>query len=122
MNPYAILGAVLLSMAALGGAYYQGRQDGAASITAAQAKDDDKAQTGAGNAVAEAKEQSVKIVTKIKTITREVPVYRAAECEHDVRVYDDLNRALRGAGEGVVPGEPGGASGQDAGGDDGKTQ
>jgi hypothetical protein len=121
MNPYAILGAVVLGAAALGGSYYQGRQDGAASVLAAQAKDDKSAQKGAGNAVAQAKTESVKVVTRIKTVTREVPVYRDSACAHDVRVFDALNGALRGAGDGVVPSGSGGTPGPDDGRDHGQT-
>lgn len=120
MSPYATLGGVLLAGAALGGAYWQGRQDGAASVVASQAKTDDKAQKGAGNAVAHAKAESVKVVTRIKTVTREVPVYRDAQCSHTDGVLHDLNGALRGLGDGGVPAGSGGAARQDDGRDDGK--
>jgi hypothetical protein len=120
MNPSAILGAVVLAAATHGAIYYQGRQDGAASVVASQSKADDSAQKGAGNAVAQAKTQSVKVVTRVKTVTREVPVYRDSACAHDERVFDALNGALRGAGDGVVPTGSGSAPGPDDGRDHGQ--
>ena len=120
MNLYTIIAAVLLAGAALGGTYYQGRKDGAASVVAAQAKADQSAQKGAGNAVAQATTESVRVVTRIKTVTREVPVYRDAQCSHPVGVFDDLNRALRGSGDGDVPAGSGSAAGPDDGRDHGQ--
>jgi len=70
---------------------------------ARQARADQGAQKGAGHAVAEAKAESVKTITKVRTIVREVPVYRDADCSHDDRVHDALNRALSGAGDGGMP-------------------
>lgn len=121
MNPWAILGGVVLGAAALGGAYWQGRQDGAAAVVASQSKQDQERQKGAGNAVAQAKTESVRVVTRVRTVTREVPVYRDAACLHDVRVYDDLNRALSGSGDGGMPAGSGSTPGSDDGRDHGKT-
>lgn len=71
----------------------------------------DAAQQGAADAITKAAAENTKTITKVRTVTREVPVYRSAECQHDDRVFDDLNGALRGqpAGEGIVPGGSGGA-------------
>lgn len=120
MNPYAILGAIAVLIATHGATawwFYDAGQD---SVTAQQAKTDDKAQKGAGNAVAQAKAESVKVVTRVKTVTRDVPVYRDAQCSHTDGVFHDLNGALRGAGDGGVPSGSGGAARQDDGRDDGK--
>lgn len=85
-----------------------------ADIEAARQQARDDAQTGAANAIAKAAAENTKVETRIKTVTREVPVYRDSACAHDVRVFDDLNRALRGesAGGGLVPPGSGGAAGQ----------
>lgn len=120
MNPNAILVGLVALAVAMGGSYWQGRQDGAASVIATQSKADDSAQKEASHDVAQAKTESVKTITKIKTITREVPVYRDAACVHDERVFDTLNGALSGAGVDGVPAVSGGASGPHDGGDDGK--
>lgn len=120
MNPYTILGAVSVSAAALGLSYCQGRIDGAASVVATQAKADQSAQKGTGNAIAQAKTESVRVVTRIKTVTREVPVYRDAQCSHTDGVFHDLNGALRGAGDSGMPGGSGGAAGPNDGRDHGQ--
>lgn len=85
-----------------------------ADIEAARQQTRDDAAKGAGNAIAKAAAEHTRVETRIKTVTREVPVYRDAACAHDDRVFDDLNRALRGepAGGGLVPAGSGGATGQ----------
>lgn len=98
----------------------------------AKASDEDKvrqetreaAQQGAADAIAKASADNTKVVTRIKTVTREVPVYRSAECQHDDRVFNDLNDALSGkpAGESVVPAGSGGAVGQELRDDSGKAR
>lgn len=72
------------------------------------------AQQGAADAIVKAAADNTKVITRIKTVTQEVPVYRSAECQHDDRVFDDLNRALRGepAGPGLVSQGFGGADEQ----------
>jgi hypothetical protein len=85
-----------------------------ADIEAARQQARDDAQTGAANAIAKAAAENTKVETHIKTITREVPVYRDGNCAHDQRVFDGLNRALRGepAGGGLVPPGSGSLTGQ----------
>lgn len=131
MSPWALLGGVLLAGAALGGAYWQGRADGANAEIATQAREDQAAQTareaamqGAADAIRQAAAENTKIVTRIKTVTRDVPVYRDPVCRHDDRVLDDLNRQLRGtsAGDGSLPGGPGGAAGPAVRDDDGQAR
>lgn len=121
MNPYAILGAALLWGASLLGTgwwfYGSGRDSEKAKqadIDKAIQKTRDAAQQGAADAIVKAAADNTKTITRIKTVTREVPVYRSTECQHDDRVWDDLNSALRGepAGQGLVPKGSGGADGQ----------
>jgi len=116
MSPWAILGGVVLAGSVgfgLGWKLKQAEWD-ATTVKAQQtAAAEEK---GAANAVSEEKAKSVKVITRVKTVTREVPVYRTAECSHDVRVFDDLNRALSGTGDGNVPA----GSGSTAGSDDGR--
>lgn len=87
---------------------------------AKQQKAAQAAQIGASHDVAKAEAQSVKVITKIKTITRTVPVYRSIECQHDVRVFDSLNDQLRGSSDGILPGGSGGSAGSDDGRDNGQ--
>lgn len=88
--------------------------------TLLQQKADTAAEKETSHDVAQAKAESVKVITQVKTITRTVPVYRDAQCQHDDRVFDDLNRALRGSGDGDVPVGSGGAPGQVYGRDNGQ--
>lgn len=123
MNPYVVLGG--LAALAVAGAVGFGLGDrlkqaewDAATIKAQ--KSDQSAQKGTGNAIAQAKTESVRVVTRIKTVTREVPVYRDAQCSHTDGVFHDLNGALRGAGDSGMPGGSGGAAGPDDGRDHGQ--
>lgn len=118
INPYTIIAAVLLWGASIAGAGWWMHGVGRDGEIAKQASAEkirqetrDAAQEGAANAIVKAAAENTKTVTKIKTVTREVPVYRDAACSHDQRVYDDLNGALRGepAGPGVVPAGSGSA-------------
>lgn len=129
MNPYLLLGGAVawaLSIAATGWFMYGAGQDSEiakrAEIKDAIQQTRDAAQQGAADAIVKAQKDNTKVVTRIQTVTREVPVYRSAECSHDDRVFYDLNSALRGepSGPGLVPQGSGGAAGQDAGGDHGK--
>lgn len=111
MNPYAI-GAIAIAWAAsVGGASFWFYGAGQDAEIASQAKIDkaiqqtrDAAQQGAANAIATAAAENTKTITKVRTITRDVPVYRDAQCQHDDRVFNDLNGALRGepTGQSVV--------------------
>lgn len=86
---------------------YDGAQ--AAKAQQAQRQADQIKREEKANAVVQASSDGTKVVTRIRTVVRRVPVYRS--CDHDQRVLDDLNRQLRGDGvvPGGVPGEPGGA-------------
>ena len=118
MNPYTTIGALVLWGASLAGAGWWMRGVGRDGEIAKQASAEkirqetrDAAQQGSADAIVKAAAENTKTITKIKTVTREVPVYRDAACSHDERVWNDLNGALRGepAGPGVVPAGPGGA-------------
>lgn len=50
---------------------------------------------GAASAISAIKLESRTVVQRTREITREVPAYR--DCLHDQRVFDDLNKQLRGA-------------------------
>lgn len=131
MNPIAIIAALVVWGASIGGTawwFYGSGQDSEkakqADIAKAIQKTRDAAQQGASDAIVKAAANNTKTITRIKTVTREVPVYRSAECQHDDRVFHDLNGALRGepTGAGVVPGGSGGAAGQVVRGDGGQAQ
>lgn len=126
MNPYLIagaLGVLVASNAATGWFMYGAGQDSEiakkAELDKVRQETRELAQQGAADAIVKAQKDITKVVTRIQTVTREVPVYQSAECSHDDRVFYDLNSALRGepAGEGLVPKGSGGATEQDAGGD-----
>lgn len=116
INPYTIIAAIVLWVASLAGAGWWGIGVGRDGEIAKQASAEkirqetrDAAQQGAADAIVKAAAENTKTVTKIKTVTREVPVYRDAACSHDLGVWNDLNGALRGepAGPGLVPPRPG---------------
>lgn len=72
-----------------------------------------KAAAGAASAIAEYAGKIQATNTRIERITKEIPVYR--DCQHDSRVFDDLNAKLRGSplnesDTSGMPGESGRAS------------
>lgn len=75
-------------------------------------RNETKVQERTGDAVAKANETGTRVVTRVRTLVKEVPVYRDAACSHDDRVFDTINGALSGDGEGRLPDEPGIAGGQ----------
>ena len=113
MNPYAILAAVVLAGAALGGSYWQGRQDGRDACQAAAARDDavrqktlEAAQQGAAQAISKIEVQNVTIRQRVEREIREKPVYR--DCRHTPGGLRGVNAALTGddpepAGSGQLP-------------------
>jgi folylpolyglutamate synthase/dihydropteroate synthase len=116
MNPYAILGAVLLWGASIGGAFFYGQGIGKdAQIANESAVKDAIAETrkaaleGAADAIAKIKVRSTTIQGKVETIVRDNPVYR--DCAHGPDGLRNINEALSGR-----PGRPGDSvvSGADA--------
>lgn len=88
MNPWALLGIVLAVGAMVGGAYWQGRQDGANAELATQAREE-KVQAWANDAAASAIADAVpRITVRHQTVRQEVereirdnPVYLRADCD-----------------------------------------
>lgn len=103
-NPYALLGALLALIAGLGGAYWQGRQDGGDACLAEQVRDEQVtviASEAAASAVAAAISKiEVKNVTVNQKLQREVierQVFRDCRSGPDaVRLF---NSAVPGAPE-----------------------
>jgi len=99
MNPYAILSACAMWAGSCWWFYGAGQDSEIAKqsdIKTAIEQTQEKAETGAANAIAKSASENTKVVTRVQTVTREVPVYRSAGCVHDVRVFDDLNSQLQG--------------------------
>lgn len=116
MNPWAILGAVLLVGALVGGAYRQGREDGEARIVAQEAREReiaaeavDAANAAAAQAISAIKVQQRTITQEVQRDVLEKTVYRDPGCKHDADSLRRINAALTGAagpepaGGGVVP-------------------
>lgn len=115
VNPYAILAALALCGAMVGGAYWQGRKDGAAGEIATRARED-KAREQTREAAIQGAAQAISTIkVQHRTITQEVqrevlvqPQYR--DCAHSPDGLRNINAALTGAaqaqpaGVGVVPG------------------
>lgn len=112
LNPWLILGASLVAVGALSGAYVKGRSDGKAVIIANQARDDQIRFETLQLAQQAAAEEIARIQVVNKTIyqraTREVlekPVYR--DCLHGPDGLRAINEALTAgaepAGESSVP-------------------
>lgn len=96
MNPYVLLGGLVAFLIAVGGAYLQGRSDGADKCEAEQARDERVAQiatAAAADAAASAISKiEVKNATIRQTLEREIiekPVYRDCRSGPDaVRVFN----------------------------------
>lgn len=113
MNLTAILVALLAVGALTGGAYWQGRRDGAAGELATQKREEDVARVSreaAAQATAEAigkiKVQRTTIQNEVQHEVSERVVYR--ECVHSPEQLQRLNAALTGepakpAGRGLMP-------------------
>lgn len=96
MNPYAIIAALVLAAAAIGGAYWQGRNDGRDACEALQAREDavrqetrELAQQGAADAIGKLEVKHVTIKQKLEREVREKTVF--AECRSgpdSVRIYN----------------------------------
>jgi len=97
----AVLGALATALA-FGGGYTLGRIDGRVIEEGTQAREanmarvaTDAASIAAATAIAGIEVKHVTVKQRLETQIRTEPVYR--DCEHDQRVFDDLNRALTGA-------------------------
>lgn len=114
LNPWAIVVALVTLGGALTGTYIKGRGDGADSVIARQARDDQVrmetlqlAQQGAAEAIAAIEIKHVTVRQKLETQLVEKPVYR--ECSADDRVWSLTNEAITGqpAGDRSVSGAGG---------------
>jgi uncharacterized protein (UPF0333 family) len=101
MNPYAILGAVVLWGASVAGSFFYGQavgKDGEVAKQAAinQAIIDTRkaAQEGAANAIAQIKVTNTTIRGRTDTIIRNDPVY--VDCRHSDIGVRNINEALTG--------------------------
>jgi hypothetical protein len=109
VNPYAILGAVLVGAAALGGSYWQGRQDGAAAVVASHA-DAEKirqetiraADEGTARALAKLEVKHVTIRQAVQREVIEKPVFR--DCRSGPDAVRLLNVAAGHDGAASAPG------------------
>lgn len=108
-SPWLILGASLVAVGAMSGAYVKGRSDGKAVIIAKQASDDQirfetlqLAQLAAAEEIAKISETHTTIRQKTEVITREVPIYR--DCLNDPRVVSLLDAARANQSAAVAPG------------------
>lgn len=116
MNPYLIVGLLVAAGVMTGGAYYQGRQDGANQIEAQQKREGELSQKAADAATSAAATAISQIKIQHRTVQQEVQrevaeriVYR--ECLHSPDGLRNINAALTGraarpeaAGSGVLPG------------------
>jgi hypothetical protein len=100
-NPWALLGAVLALVGAIGGAYVKGRGDGRAVEIAQRVTLEEVAQTAreasqqaAAEQIAKIEVKNVTIKQQLETQIREKPVYR--NCVADQRVLDTVNEAITG--------------------------
>lgn len=114
MNPWAILGAVAITLLA----YLGGRYEGGKLAEAAQLRDEQvaeavyaKALKATATEIAKLEIKHVTYQSRIERETREVPVYRSVGCNHTDDGLRILNAALTNgaepAGDRKLPGEPG---------------
>lgn len=114
MNPYAILGGIILWGASIGGAFFYGQGVGKDSQIAKESAVKDAisetraaAQLGAADAIAKIKVRNTTIQGRVETIVRDNPVYRDPACAHSPDGLRNLNEALGGgtgpASSGIVP-------------------
>jgi len=102
MNPYTLLAVVVAVGAAVGGAYPQGRKDGAATVEAAAAREERIGKIAGAAAAASAAEaiskQEIRHVTVTQKLQREViekPVFR--DCRSGPDALSLFNSAIPGA-------------------------
>lgn len=99
LNPWLMLGASLVAVGAMSGAYVKGRSDGKAVIVAKQAREDQirfetlqLAQQAAAEEIARIQVVNRTIYAKATHEIVEKPVYR--DCRHDAGALGLLNDAL----------------------------
>lgn len=113
MNPYVILGAVVLWGVSVAGSFFYGQGIGKDGEIAKQAAIDKAiietrkaAQEGAANAIAQIKVTNTTIRGRTDTIIRNDPVY--VQCEHGPDGVRNINEALTGkpgaTGDSKLPG------------------
>lgn len=113
MNPWFMLGSVLALVAALGGAYLQGRADGKDQCAAELVRDARVAQIASATAADAAASAITGIRIQNTTIKQEVQreiveTVRYRECVHPDGVLRNINAAITGnrpapAASGVLP-------------------
>ena len=101
MNPYVLLGGLAAFLIAVGGAYIQGRSDGADKCVAEQARDERVAQIASAAAADAAASAITQIKVRNTTIKQEVQreiveTVRYRECVHPDGVVRNINAALTG--------------------------
>lgn len=113
MTGAALPWALLLALAAAGGAYWQGRQDGGAAAQAKVARDEDlvrkAGEAGADGAARAIARLQVRHTTIRQETEREIQVrteYR--DCRHGAEQLQRLNSALSGAPAASGPAGAGG--------------
>jgi hypothetical protein len=113
MNPWSILGTVLLWGATVAGAFWYGTRVGRDGEIAKQAEikqaiedTSAKAREGAADAIAKIVVRNTTVQGRVETIVRDNPVYR--DCVHGPDQLRNINEALTGragsAGDRRVPG------------------
>ena len=109
-SPWAILGAVVTAFALLIGGYTYGRHDGKTLAEAAQLREEriatltyEKAQKATAEEIAKLEIKHVTYQTRIERETREVPVYRSADCNHTDDGLRIINAALTNGA--IAPGD-----------------
>lgn len=101
MNPWVILGGVLVWVASIAGSYAYGTDVGktgeiarVAELKQAMEETREQAKLGAADAIAKNKVKHTVIQGKVQTIIKDVPVYR--DCEHTDDAFRLLNDAITG--------------------------
>jgi hypothetical protein len=109
LNPWILLGLLVLLGATAAGSYVRGRHDENTAMLAAQAKQrtlDEVIEAGVAKGVSQIKVQNTTIKQKLETLTRENVIYR--DCKLDPATRGLLDAALQGkaaqpAGDSVLP-------------------
>lgn len=112
MNPYLLIGLLVTAGVLTGGAYWQGREDGANAEKATQQREED-VKTFAAEAAASAIAAAIpKITVRHQTIKQELereirtnPVYLRADCDTGPDSLLRFNSAIPGAA--AAPPDPG---------------
>lgn len=104
MSPWALLALVLAAGTMTGGAYWQGRQDGAAGELASQRRENDAAARASDAAASAIAAAIPKITVKHQTIRQELereihtnPVYLRTDCDTGPDSLRRFNSSIPGA-------------------------